>query len=328
MLDSCPQQLPARRIKMHSWMTGGTLIPLPPIPTMHRSRHSPSGILARAEDLSSGPAIFMVLQLIFMLGSGSAALLQAPSSAMPRIRLRMRPRRGAPWHPRRSSSPPPGPSTSGSRSAALIVSPRPQAWRSPPDLHSSSPSPRSKPNTPSMPREHYVILQDLVFELRDGVNDLHFRVQQMEGRLSLLLQLLAPPPPAAPDLSSDTRENSTTPDISSATPENSSEQSHHRDSAAASPEPRTALVQAEPSAISAGAIDVAISATTAKEKDGDGCGSLSTPVHANDSNTATDMHWTAGGTPIAEEPGTHVPMPEYVPDYTVLAPYFSSSGSK
>jgi hypothetical protein len=297
---------------------------------MHRTMHSPSGILARVEDLGSGLAIFMVLQLIFMLGLGSAVLLQTPSSDMPRLRLRMRPRRGAPWHPRRprSSSPPPGPPSSGSRSAALIVSPWPQAWRSPSDLLSSSPSPRSKPNTPSMQREHYVILQDLVFELRDGVNDLQFRVQQMEGRLSLLLQLLAPPPPAAPDLSSDTPEDSTTPDISSATPENSSKQSHHMDSAAASPEPRTALVRAEPSAISAGAIDAAVSATTAKEKDGDRCGSLSTPVHADEGNTATDMHWTAGGTPIVEEPGPHVPMPEYVPDYTVLIPHFSSSGSK
>jgi hypothetical protein len=177
-----------------------------------------------------------------------------------------------------------------------------------------------------MPREHYAILQDLVFELHDGVNDLHFRVQQMEGRLSLLLQLLAPPPPAAPDLSSDTPENSTAPDLSSATPENSSEQSQHMDRTAVSPEPRTVLVWTEPSANSAGENDVAVLAMAAKEKEDDRCGSLGIPVHAYESNTATDMNWTAGGTTITEEPWPG-PMPEYVPDYTVLVPYFSSSGT-
>jgi hypothetical protein len=290
---------------------------------MHRTMQTSSGILAWVEGLDSGPTILMVYQSIFILRLGSADLLQKPSSAMPRLRLRMRPRRGSPWHPRRphSSSSPSGSPTPGSRCAALVDSSWSQAWRSPSDLHSSSPSPsrhdqpRRKPKTPSpfLPREHYAILQDLVFELRDGVNDLQFRVQQMEGRLSLLLQLLAPPPPAAPDLSSDT-------------PEKSNEKSQHVDGTTVSPEPRTALVWKEPSANSAGENDVAVSATAAKEKEDERRDSFGIQVHADESNTATDMNWTAGGTTIIEEPWPG-PMPEYVPDYTVLVPYFSSSGS-
>jgi hypothetical protein len=68
-----------------------------------------------------------------------------------------------------------------------------------------------------------------------------------------------------------------------------------------------------------GASDIASStmATAAKGS------SLQVPDDNN--HSAIDMQWT-GGTPVIEEPwiGT---LPEYVTDYTVLVPYFSSGGS-
>jgi hypothetical protein len=323
VLGSCPRQLPPQSIKMLSRLMGRALIPPPSLHSIHRTMQTPSGILAWVEGLDSGPAFFMVYQSLFILRLGSADLLQKPSLAMPRLRLRMRPRRGSPWRPRRphSSSSPSGSPTPGSRCTALVDSSWSQALCSPSDMHSSSPSPsphdqpRRKPNTPStfQQREHYAILQDLVFELRDGVNDVQFRIQQLEGRLSLLLQLLAPPP-ATPDPSSDS-------------PENPNEKSQHVDGTAVSPEPRTALVWKEPLANSEGENDVAVSAAAAKEKEDERRGSCGIQGHADESNSATDMNWTVGATPITEEPWPG-PMPEYVPDYTVLVPYFSSHGSK
>jgi hypothetical protein len=125
-------------------------------------------------------------------------------------KLTMHPRRGSPWHPRRprtSSSP------SGSSTQALECLPIFDVfdtWWSPSTQHSPPPMApvhgrRSSTNTPcpNLPRDKYAILHDLVFELRDGVNDLQFRVQQMEGRLSVLLHLLANHPEASPEDSSD-----------------------------------------------------------------------------------------------------------------------------
>ena len=59
--------------------------------------------------------------------------------------------------------------------------------------------------TPSsnLSRESFTVLHDLVFELREGVDDLQFRVQQMEGGLSVLLQLLSNHHEASPEDSSD-----------------------------------------------------------------------------------------------------------------------------
>jgi hypothetical protein len=151
----------------------------------------------------------MVFRVILLISLGSADPLQKPSLAMPR--LRMRPRRGSPWHPRRprTSSSPSGSSTPGLDCLAVWTPPGLQHGLLPCQaLLLSSASrhrPRHNPKTPStsLPREHSAILHDLVFELREGVNDLQFRVQQMEGRLSVLLQLLATPPPAAPEYSSE-----------------------------------------------------------------------------------------------------------------------------
>jgi hypothetical protein len=40
-------------------------------------------------------------------------------------------------------------------------------------------------------QENFAILYDLVFELRQGVEDLHFRLHLVDGRISTLLQLLS-----------------------------------------------------------------------------------------------------------------------------------------
>jgi hypothetical protein len=146
----------------------------------------------------------------------------------------------------------------------------------------------------------------------------------MEGRLSILLQLLATPPPAAPEISSDAPEKSS--DNASSYQQATTGKGQHFDGTTVSPEPMTALVRKEPSANSAGENDVAVSAMAAEEKEDERRGSFGIQVHEDERNKATDMNWTAGGTVITEEPWLG-PLPEYVPDYTVLVPYFSSSGS-
>jgi hypothetical protein len=47
-------------------------------------------------------------------------------------------------------------------------------------------------------------------------------------------------------------------------------------------------------------------------------------VPDDNNRSAMDIQWT-GGIPVIEEPWTGT-LPEYVPDYTVLVPYFSSGG--
>jgi hypothetical protein len=140
----------------------------------------------------------------------------------------------------------------------------------------------------------------------------------MEGRLSILLQLLATPPPAAPENSSDAPEHSS--DNASSHQQATTGKSPQFDGTTVSPEPMTVLARKETLASSAGGNDVAVSAVVAEEKD------TSIQMHEDKRNNATDMQWTASGTPVIEEPWPGL-LPEYVPDYTMLVPYFSSSGS-
>ena len=65
----------------------------------------------------------------------------------------------------------------------------------------------------------------------------------------------------------------------------------------------------------------AVSTVAAEDKE------ASIQEHEDKCHNATDMQWIAGGTPIIEEPCPG-PLPEYVPEYTMLVPYFSSSGSQ
>jgi hypothetical protein len=271
-----------------------------------------------------GSAIFMVFRAIFFFHLGSADPLQTPSLAMPR--QRMRPRRGSPWHPRRprTSSSPSGSSTPGLDSLAVVDTSWSPAWLSPRVKHSSSPPaqrhsrPRHNLKTPppTLPREHSAILQDLVFELREGVNDLQFRVQQMEGCLSVLLQLLATPPPAAPEYSRDASENSS--GHASSLQHATTEESMPSAGKEGNPEDIHALARKATLASNEGGDDTAVSAAAVEAKDS------SIQVPEDKSHNATDMQWTAGGTPVIEEPWPGI-LPEYVPDYTILVPYSSSS---
>jgi hypothetical protein len=133
----------------------------------------------------------------------------------------------------------------------------------------------------------------------------------MEGKLSTLLQLIADPPPAAPANSSAAHESSSNP--ASSHHSESTGKGQPFDRKAGSPAPGTVREQ------KAGD-DGAVSAAAAKEKD------ASTQKPEDKCHSDNDMQWTAGGTPIVEDPCPG-PMPEYVPDYTILVPYFSSSGS-
>ena len=82
----------------------------------------------------------------------------------------------------------------------------------------------------------------------------------------------------------------------------------------------TALARKETPASNVGGDDDAVLAAVAEEKD------TSIQVHEDKGNDATDMQWTVTGTPVIEEPWPGL-LPEYVPDYIKLIPYFSSSGS-
>jgi hypothetical protein len=52
-------------------------------------------------------------------------------------------------------------------------------------------------------KESFTILYDLVFELRQGMEDLQFRMQLMDGRISTLLQLLSTFQDASPSYPAD-----------------------------------------------------------------------------------------------------------------------------
>jgi hypothetical protein len=324
--DSCPLQPTSPGHKFHSILMGGGINPPPSTSTMYYTMQSASGIRAWLCGVDSGSAFFMVLRVFFLVNFGPADPLQVPSLAMPR--QRMRPRRGSPWHPRRPRTPssPSDSSDPGPDCLAIVDTSWTLAWHSPPDKHAPSPPaprprrPRPNPKTTSPPplHGHSAILQDLVFELREGVNDLQFRVQQMEGKLSTLLQLIADPPPAVPANSSAAHESSSNP--ASSHHSESTGKGPHFDGTAGSPAPRTARAQKETWESSEAGDDGAVSAAAAREKEA----SIQEPE--DKCHNATDMQWTAGGTPIVEEPCPG-PMPEYVPDYTILVPYFSSSGS-
>jgi hypothetical protein len=269
----------------------------------------------------------MVSGVILVISLGSADPLQKPSSTMPRLRLRMRPRRGSPWHPRRpsKSSSPSGSAVSTRDNWAMVDT----LWTpaqpvrsvkhssSPPPSRTSHPSHPSPERPTSLPREHYVILQDLVFELREGVSDLQFRVQQMEGRLSILLQLLATPSPVAPELSSDASETPSAFESSQHT--TSTAETSNSERTEGQPRAMTPLAQTATGALMEEADDNAGSAMATAAKGG------SLQVPDDDNYSAMDMQWT-GGTPVVEEPWVGT-LPEYVPDYTVFVPCFNSGGS-
>jgi hypothetical protein len=60
---------------------------------MYRTMQRPLGIFVLRCGFIQSSAIFMVSWIILVISLGSADPLQKPSPAMPRLRLRMRPRR-------------------------------------------------------------------------------------------------------------------------------------------------------------------------------------------------------------------------------------------
>lgn len=157
----------------------------------------------------------------------------------------------------------------------------------------------------------------------------------MEDKLSTLIQLIADPPPAAPANFSEAHESSSEPVSSHHS--DSTEKRPQDEGTAASPEPGTARAQkatwvsseaGDYEAVSAVAAEDngAVSAVAAEDKEAS-IQEHEDKRHEDKRHNATDMQWTAGGTPIIEEPCPG-PLPEYDPEYTMLVPYFSSSGSQ
>jgi hypothetical protein len=305
-------------------------------------------VIARLFD-SGYVVLFMVLRPLPTLNLGSADFLQPPGLTMPR--QRMRPRRGSPWHPRRprTSSSPSGSSTHAFDCLAVIDTTLTPTWRHPSFRHSSPPPasggasansphgrtghgrPRSKMKTPfpNLPRESSTILHDLVFELREGVDDLQFRVQQMEGRLSVLLQLLANPPEASPEDSSDAP--LTASDHASSHQQDATEGSPQSDGKAFEPALMNTLEQEQTLAskedIVKGVVQVVVAEVIGTSLQAHtSTASVRMAAYEDKGTEATDMQWTTSGTPVIEEPWPGL-LPEYVPDHTKLVPYFSSSGS-
>jgi hypothetical protein len=310
---------------------GGALIRTPSTILTNRTMQSPSCVTARLFGSNLGIEVFMVSRLFFTLRLGSVDILQQPTHTMPR--QRMRPRRGSPWHPRRprTSSSPSGSSTQALECLAVIdvfdTWWSSSAQPSPPPLASDH-GRRSKPPCPNLPRENYAILHDLVFELRDGVNDLQFRVQQLEGRLSVLLQLLAHPPEASPEDSSDASLS----DHAGSQQQDDTEGSLQSAGKADTPVP---LVDSAsmPALVSNERGDegpVAIAAeneTSSRLQTPTSVASVKLEANEDKADDITDMQWTlSGGTPVIEEPWPGL-LPDYKPDYTQLVPYSSSHGS-
>jgi hypothetical protein len=144
------------------------------------------------------------------------------SNSMPRhkLRLRGRPRQGSPWRPRRPMAPPsePPPTKETTHLLALVPQSHGSAWRvlhslsmtEPPGSPFMAPPGTSATQHPStsrgQPRENCTpanplhgeqlkdkisILHGLVFDLRQGVEDLRFRLELNTEKIELFLQLLS-----------------------------------------------------------------------------------------------------------------------------------------
>jgi hypothetical protein len=175
----------------------------------------------RLEATSAGHQVTH-LAVVFML-------LQADNHLLPMPRPRGRPRRGSPWKPRRPSvSPPDSPSADSSpptQSAHLLAPPpgppnlqlgclaliprlassflhptkaftAPKPTPDPPKSSSGELPPRRRhEDADSYTSEQFKtsleILYGLVFELRQGVADLQFRLQATDERVEVFLQTLA-----------------------------------------------------------------------------------------------------------------------------------------
>jgi hypothetical protein len=144
-------------------------------------------------------------------------------------------------------------------------------------------------------QENFTILYDLVFELRQGVEDLHFRLQLVDGRISTLLQLLSTFQDASPAYPAGA--------ASEGAPSSASDDGNLRKQGVAE-------VVAEPvqqevmEAVIATGQHVHIPS-----------GDAETAANKDECTVDDDMHWANRGTPVEEEPWPGY-LPEYVPDYS------------
>jgi hypothetical protein len=303
--------------------------------------------------------VLLPLRPLPALNLGSADLPHPSGLTMPRQRLRPRrgspwhPRR-----PRTSSSPsgssptsasslrPPAPIPPTFDCLAIIDTTLNPSWRYPswlgpssfrhsspppaPDVASAKspfgrtghgrPSNKKKSQSSNLSHESLTVLHDLVFELREGVDDLQFRVQQMEGRLSVLLQLLSNHHEASPAESSDAPLTAS-----------DHESSHQQEAAEGNQQPD--WKEFEPALM-----DTVEQEQTPASKEEDVKGAVQlevkemigislqahtptagakTAAHEDKCTEATDMQWATSGTPVIEEPWPGL-LQEYVPDYTPL----------
>jgi hypothetical protein len=149
------------------------------------------------------------------------------------------------------------------------------------------------------------------------VNDLLFRVQQMEGRLSVLLQFLANPPDASPEDSSDASLS----DHAGSHQQEDTEGSLQSAGKADTPVPMIDSVDEDPVAVAA------VDEEGSRLQKPTPAASVKLEANPDKADDTTDMQWAlSSGTPVIEEPWPGL-LPEYVPDYTQLVPYSSSHGS-
>jgi hypothetical protein len=149
----------------------------------------------------------------------------------------------------------------------------------------------------------------------------------MEGRLSVLLQLLANPPEASPEDSGDASLS----DHAGSHQQDDTEGSLQSEGKVDTPVPMTDFARMQTLASNERGDEGPVPVAAVEEK-GSSPQNHTSPAsvrlasNEDKADDTTDMQWTVSGTPVIEEPWPGL-LPEYVPDYTQLVPYFSSSGS-
>jgi hypothetical protein len=145
-------------------------------------------------------------------------------------------------------------------------------------------------------KENFTILYDLVFELRQGMEDLHFRIQLMDGRISTLLQLLSTVQDASPSYPVGA--------ASEGAPSSASDDRNVRKQSGSVAEVVAEPVQQEDTE--------AVTATGQHVHTPSG--DAGTTANRDECTMDDDMHWENQGTPVEEEPWPGY-LPGYLPDY-------------
>jgi hypothetical protein len=160
------------------------------------------------------------------------------------------------------------------------------------DRNNASTSSDSKPDLQL--KENFTILYDLVFELRQGMEDLQFRMQLMDGRISTLLQLLSTFQDASPSYPAGA--------ASEGAPSSAGDDGNVRTQSVA--EVVAEQVQQE---------DMEAVTATGQHVHTP-LGDARTAANRDECTVDDDMHLANRGTPVEEEswPGY---LPGYLPDY-------------